>query len=70
MRYITYKKNINEDMKMKFDTKMRKSGGSIITSIPSLLIKALDIDPEGTIEWNIDIGSNSATVTLNFPEKR
>lgn len=51
-------------MKMTFKTKMRYNAGSMITVIPSALVKLLQVEHGDTLNWEADITENGVVVTV------
>lgn len=56
-------------MRMTFKTKMRKNAGSIITTIPSELIKLLQLGSGDKAVWTVDIKENEIEIKLNFEKE-
>lgn len=51
-------------MKMTFKTKMRYNAGSMITVIPSALVKLLEAESGDKLRWDADITEDGVTVTI------
>ena len=54
---------------MTFKTKMRKNAGSIITTIPSELIKLLKLGSGDKAVWTVDIKENEIEIKLDFEKE-
>jgi antitoxin component of MazEF toxin-antitoxin module len=51
-------------MKMTFQTKMRYNAGSMITVIPSALVKLLDVEHGDKLNWEADITEKGVKVLV------
>lgn len=49
---------------MTFKTKMRKNAGSMITVIPSALVKLLNAEHGDSLIWDADIGDEGLNITV------
>ncbi len=66
---IYIEKNIGENMKMIYTTKMRKNAGSMITVIPSAITKLLKLEQGDSMRWEVEIEDNTALIKV-IPEKK
>ncbi len=58
-------------MKISYKTKVRETGGSIITTIPMSFVKGLNIEPGDSLDWTMELSEKGATliVTPNKSKK-
>ena len=62
--------NIEGNMRMSFETKMRENAGSMITVVPSGLVKLLHSKSGDKLRWNADITEKGVSITVEpFKEK-
>lgn len=50
-------------------TKVQDIGGSMTTTIPSLIRDLYNIKKGDAVQWEVDFGQNPPIVTLKTPEK-
>lgn len=53
---------------MKFETKINRSGGSLVSSLPSTLVKILEIEKGDSLEWTVDVKADGTTICLSKKE--
>lgn len=57
-------------MKVSFNSKMRKNAGSMITVVPSALVKILKAESGADIIWTLEIdGTGTPRVIVEFKDK-
>ena len=50
-------------MKLKYNTKVQSTGGTLSTSIPKIIRDLLELEKGDTVIWNVDL--DEKTITLD-----
>jgi antitoxin component of MazEF toxin-antitoxin module len=55
-------------MKLNYTTKIRKSGGSLITSIPNNICDIISLDQKDQLNWEVSIEDNNVKISIKKTE--
>ncbi len=73
-RYLNKDININKNklggMKLEYDRKLQKAGGSLSSSLPSVVRETLELKEGGTIRYIVDLEKRPPVVYIENPEKK